>query len=156
MRSQPAEAYQIGSDAAWLLGRWHPSMGAPYNPSGRFARWAAASRANAAWLLDHGLALCEEHQLRFGSAHYVEPRLVTLAQVLLLVTPDGERTTLAMDEATTAYARDLQSAGSPCVGDLMLTLAVHRNQAWRLDPWCCELEDWPGERRPFATAGSQP
>ena len=62
--SQGGEAVQVLSDAAELQGRWAPWMRQPYNPRGRFARWAASSRHAAAWLVDHGLAVLEEIEFR--------------------------------------------------------------------------------------------
>ena len=40
--------------------------------------WAGDSRANAGWLLAHGLALCEEYTRRYGKVHACEEQLETL------------------------------------------------------------------------------
>lgn len=103
VRSQAGEVHQLLSDAGERLGLVCAHFRAPYNPAGRFARWAAASRVNAAWLLDLGLALCEEHRLRCGTPHAAETALLELAP-LLWRWPDGDRTPFVMDEATAALA----------------------------------------------------
>lgn len=46
--------------------------GGPYRPTHAnhpCTLWAGASRANAAWLLAHGRALCDEYARRFGRVH---------------------------------------------------------------------------------------
>lgn len=46
--------------------------GGPYKPTHAAhpcTLWAGASRANAAWLLAHGQALCAEYTRRFGRVH---------------------------------------------------------------------------------------
>jgi hypothetical protein len=46
--------------------------GGPYKPTHAnhpCTLWAGTSRANAAWLLAHGLALCDEYTRRFGRVH---------------------------------------------------------------------------------------
>lgn len=46
--------------------------GGPYRPTHAAhpcTLWAGASRANAAWLLAHGRALCDEYTHRFGRVH---------------------------------------------------------------------------------------
>lgn len=46
--------------------------GGPYKPTHAAhpcTLWASASRANAAWLLAHGRALCDEYARRFGKVH---------------------------------------------------------------------------------------
>lgn len=46
--------------------------GGPYKPTHAAhpcTLWAGASRVNAAWLLAHGRALCDEYARRFGKVH---------------------------------------------------------------------------------------
>ena len=66
--------------------------GGPYKPT--HARhpvtlWAGASRVNAAWLLDHGLALCDEYARRFGKVHACA---AVLAGIDLSAVPDEPAT----------------------------------------------------------------
>lgn len=103
--SQIGETHQILSDAAELIGAWRLPMRLPYNPHGRFARWVATSRSNGAWLLDHGLALCEEKRRRYGTPHVSEDALLELGIPLLSRLPIGSRTKFAMDERTSQIAR---------------------------------------------------
>lgn len=102
--SQIGETHQILSDAAKLIGAWRVPMRFPYNPHGRFARWVASSGSNCAWLLDHGLALCEEKRKRFGTPHVSEDALLQLGIPLLSRLPNRRRTAFAMDERTTEIA----------------------------------------------------
>ena len=46
--------------------------GGPYRPTHPHhpcVLWAAASTGNYAWLVEHGLALCEEYTYRYGRTH---------------------------------------------------------------------------------------
>ena len=66
--------------------------GGPYRPT--HARhpvtlWAGASRVNAAWLLAHGIALCDEYARRFGRVHACA---AVLAGIDLSTLPDRDGT----------------------------------------------------------------
>lgn len=59
--------------------------GSPYNTKkGAFKNhpctiWAAATKHNIAWLLQHGIALCEEYTYRYGKEHGAEVAIRTAA-----------------------------------------------------------------------------
>ena len=55
--------------------------GGPYKPTHAnhpCTRWAGASWHNAAWLLAHGHALCDEYARRFGKEHGCRPVLAAI------------------------------------------------------------------------------
>jgi hypothetical protein len=61
------ETAQILSSAAHLLGQR-----APYKPTHLkhpCVQWAAASRGNWLWVVEHGLALADEYTRRYGKTH---------------------------------------------------------------------------------------
>ena len=107
VRSQAGEAHQVFSDALCRLGIVAAQARHPYNRAGRFARWCAMSRANAAWLVDLGLALCHEHVIRCGTTHAAEVALLELAPLLARFPDDVDRTPFAMDKATASIAAEL-------------------------------------------------
>src|SRR5687768_10188156 len=61
------ESAQLLCTAATLLGQW-----APYRPTHvghPCVLWTASRRANWTWTLQHGLALAEEFERRYGNVH---------------------------------------------------------------------------------------
>jgi hypothetical protein len=70
VRSQIGETGRILATTLHRKGIDDPAlMGKPYNPGGRFARWADESWGNFNWLTLHGFALGREHLYRFGTHH---------------------------------------------------------------------------------------
>lgn len=66
--------------------------GGPYKPTHTnhpCTLWAGASRVNAAWLLEHGVALCDEYARRFGKVHGCA---AVLANIDLSSIPDRDGT----------------------------------------------------------------
>ena len=65
----------IYSDWYYGVGKLYKSDGTPYRTShGAFrnhpcTQWAAANQYNLAWLIMHGLALCDEYTLRYDKVH---------------------------------------------------------------------------------------
>ena len=68
----------IYSDWYYGVGKLYKSDGTPYRTShGAFrnhpcTQWAAANQYNLAWLIQHGLALCAEYNLRYDKVHTCE------------------------------------------------------------------------------------
>jgi hypothetical protein len=69
----------IYSDWYYGVGKLYKSDGTPYRTEhGAFrnhpcTQWAAANQYNLAWLIVHGLALCDEYTNRYGKVHTCEP-----------------------------------------------------------------------------------
>ena len=65
----------IYSDWYYGVGKLYKSDGTPYRTShGAFrnhpcTQWAAANQYNLAWLITHGVALCEEYTQRYDKVH---------------------------------------------------------------------------------------
>ena len=65
----------IYSDWYYGVGKLYKSDGTPYRTAhGAFrnhpcTQWAAANQYNLAWLIMHGLALCDEYTLRYHKIH---------------------------------------------------------------------------------------
>ena len=65
----------IYSDWYYGVGKLYKSDGTPYRTShGAFrnhpcTQWAAANQFNLAWLIKHGLALCDEYTARYDKVH---------------------------------------------------------------------------------------
>jgi len=65
----------IYSDWYYGVGKLYKSDGTPYRTAhGAFrnhpcTQWAAANQYNLAWLIMHGLALCDEYTLRYHKVH---------------------------------------------------------------------------------------
>ena len=65
----------IYSDWYYGVGKLYKSDGTPYRTShGAFrnhpcTQWAAANQYNLAWLIMHGIALCDEYTLRYDKVH---------------------------------------------------------------------------------------
>ena len=65
----------IYSDWYYGVGKLYKQDGTPYRTAhGAFrnhpcTQWAAANQYNLAWLITHGLALCEEYTERYGKVH---------------------------------------------------------------------------------------
>ena len=65
----------IYSDWYYGVGKLYKQDGTPYRTShGAFrnhpcTQWAAATRYNLAWLIKHGLALCDEYTARYNKVH---------------------------------------------------------------------------------------
>ena len=68
----------IYSDWYYGVGKLYKADGTPYRTShGAFrnhpcTQWAAANQYNLAWLIVHGLALCDEYTARYGKVHACE------------------------------------------------------------------------------------
>ena len=75
----PVESCQIialvYSEWYWNWGSIHRLNGTPYDTKkGAFrnhpcTQWAAHKNSNLAWLIEHGLALCDEYYLRYSKVH---------------------------------------------------------------------------------------
>jgi hypothetical protein len=71
----------IYSDWYYGVGKLHKLDGTPYaTKRGAFRLhpctiWAAANQYNLAWLITHGLALCQEYNARYGKYHACAPAL---------------------------------------------------------------------------------
>ena len=65
----------IYSDWYYGVGKLYKSDGTPYRTAhGAFRKhpctiWAADNQYNLAWLIEHGLALCDEYTQRYGKVH---------------------------------------------------------------------------------------
>lgn len=71
LRSQLGESTRIMTTALHRLGAasGYHGIGRPYNPHGRFAKWASSSSTNFLWLWDYTKHLQFEYLLRFGKYH---------------------------------------------------------------------------------------
>jgi hypothetical protein len=79
----PLESAQILCTALWNSGE-----PAPYLPTHRkhpCVLWVARTRGNWNWLVEHGLALCDEFEYRYGKEHKSK-------NVILQVASQGPRT----------------------------------------------------------------
>lgn len=59
-------------ETAQMLCSAHPAGAAPYRRTHAkhpCTLWTAASMQNYMWLIDHGIALCEEYTKRYGKRH---------------------------------------------------------------------------------------
>ena len=71
----------IYSDWYYGVGKLYKQDGTPYRTAhGAFrnhpcTQWAAANQYNLAWLITHGLALCQEYNARYGKYHACAPAL---------------------------------------------------------------------------------
>lgn len=82
-----------------------------YRPTHRghpVVRWAALSRANAAWAAEHGLALCDEYQHRWGRRVHASRGPTERARDLLDLLPDAPRSPFAL-----ALDDDLRDPSDP-------------------------------------------
>ena len=65
----------IYSDWYYGVGKLYKSDGTPYRTAhGAFRKhpctiWAADNQYNLAWLIAHGIALCDEYKQRYGKIH---------------------------------------------------------------------------------------
>ena len=57
--------------------------------------WVGDSRANAEWLLEHGIGLCTEFELRFNKNHACFEQLLVVEQELDRI-PEGDLTEVAL------------------------------------------------------------
>ena len=53
--------------------------------------WASQSRANWSWLIDHGMALCEEYTKRYGKIHKSQ-QVIEWCAMTHIDLPEGPRT----------------------------------------------------------------
>ena len=67
------------------------------------AKWARASLANYAWLLEHARALCDEYTKRYGKVHKSEEVIASLDRAPSV--PDGPMTPFAQAMPAT-YRRE--------------------------------------------------
>ena len=81
IRSQIGETARILTTALHRHGIAGPLLGKPYNPNGRFAKWAASDWNHFMWLAFHGMALIEEHEHRFDTAHKSSAEIIAAAQI---------------------------------------------------------------------------
>lgn len=54
----------------------------PYNPNGRFVKWALEGAENWLWLRTYGRALAKEYYYRFGKEHGITNRIMALPSSL--------------------------------------------------------------------------
>lgn len=140
VRSQCGEAAQVLSDALARLGvahpdlerfarldATHPDLRRVYNKNGRFAKWAATSRANFDWILALGDALCQQHRHRFDSEppRGVEATL-DAAESLRARIPTGSLTLFAMCKRTEATLNEHAVASHDADGPMLRVLAYRR------------------------------
>jgi hypothetical protein len=89
--------------------------GTPYRPTHKnhpCTIWAQTTRLNFMWLVQHGLALCEEYRFRYGKQHACQ-QAIRRAYDLAHWIPDGELTPFAQampdefkhENAVVAYRR---------------------------------------------------
>jgi hypothetical protein len=69
VRSQIGETARILTTALHRHGITDRLLGKPYNPNGRFAKWAAEDWNHFMWLAMHGMALVDEYNHRFDRVH---------------------------------------------------------------------------------------
>ena len=81
IRSQIGETARILTTALYRHGITGPLFGKPYNPNGRFAKWAADDWNHFMWLSFHGMALVEEHDHRFGKVHKSSLEIIAAGQL---------------------------------------------------------------------------
>ena len=81
VRSQMGETARILTTALYRKGITGPLFGKPYNPNGRFAKWASEDWNNFMWLAFHGMALVEEHDLRFKTLHGSSLEIIAAGQL---------------------------------------------------------------------------
>ena len=77
----------IYSDWYYGVGKLHRTNGIPYaTKAGAFrnhpcTQWAAANQYNLAWLIVHGIALCNEYTARYDKTHACLPPLAEAALI---------------------------------------------------------------------------
>ena len=76
-------AAMVFSEFKWDLGTLPKKDGTPFKVTKNMAHlkhpctlWAANSTANMAWLLYHGLSLCDEYTVRYGKIHACQHALM--------------------------------------------------------------------------------
>lgn len=70
VRKMPLETAQLLSTAYRVLKSLTKlAIYKSYNPGNRLVKWLVSSSANFKWLLEHGIALCEEFKYRSNSEH---------------------------------------------------------------------------------------
>jgi hypothetical protein len=79
--SQTGETARILVTALHRRGISGPLFGKPYNPGGRFAKWAAEDWHHFMWLSFHGMALAEEHDHRFDKVHKSTSEIIAAGQL---------------------------------------------------------------------------
>ena len=84
----------------------------PNHPHHPITRWVGATRANFAWAVDHGLALADELQRRFGTVHRSRPVMET-ARDLIGLLPDGDLLPFVVD-VPEVWRDRVDMIGSPC------------------------------------------
>ena len=90
----------IYSDWYYGVGKLHRINGQPYATArGAFrnhpcTQWAAANQYNLAWLIEHGLALCDEYTQRYDKVHACQPALYE-AEAIYRNCFDGDTTDAA-------------------------------------------------------------
>lgn len=57
--------------------------------------WARESRANFNWLVEHGIALCDEYEKRYGKVHACLGPIQHLSRLAHFI-PEGEQTPFSM------------------------------------------------------------
>ena len=75
----------------------HNGITAPYKPTHAnhpCTKWAATSTQNYKWLLEHGIALCEEYSHRYNKEHKCE-QLITGPLSLIPILPTEKLTPFA-------------------------------------------------------------
>lgn len=88
-------AAMVFSRFKWDLGTLPKKDGTPFKVTKNMAHlkhpctlWAADSTANMAWLLYHGLALCNEYTVRYGKIHACQTAL-TIATEMFFTESNG-------------------------------------------------------------------
>ena len=92
VRSQLGETARLLTTALSRHDITAPLLGKPYNPNGRFAKWAAQDWNHFMWLAYHGFALSEEHERRFSTVHKSHAEIVAAANIGILMLGDYPRT----------------------------------------------------------------
>lgn len=86
-------------------------------PNHPCTRWAGDTRRNFAWLARHGLALCDEYEIRYGREHACRRPILWMSNMDSLITegpltphpqamPDGCKRDDPVDAYRTYYIRD--------------------------------------------------
>ena len=124
----------IYSDWYYGVGKLYKKDGAPYATArGAFrnhpcTQWAAANQYNLAWLIEHGLALCTEYNLRYDKVHTCEAVIYQAESIYRRCLTATSRTQLHVLTRSLVLCQSTSSTTTPSVLSSIQDIPQH--QPW--------------------------